>query len=296
MTRIAPHNRELYLIYPNILPTDIYMRKTIDQIEAQDTPIVCLTAYTAPVATQADPYCDLLLVGDSLSMVIYGEPTTQSANMEMMIRHGKAVVKATKNAVVIIDMPYGSYEESPLIALQNAQRLIDETGCCGVKLEGGVSQAETIKFLTNNDIPVMGHVGLLPQSVSSPDGYRVQGRENDGAQQLMQDAKAVQEAGAFSVVVEAVPEPLAAAITASINIPTIGIGASNACDGQILVTEDILGLSLGTPPKFVKQYANLEKASEQAIESYAREVKNRQFPTEEHTYKSKNQNTLKKAS
>lgn len=272
------------------------MRKTPNQITEQDTPIVCLTAYTAPIATQADEHCDLLLVGDSVSMVLYGEPTTQTATMEIMIRHGKAVVQATENSTVIVDMPYGSYEETPLVALQNAQRLIDETGCCGVKLEGGATQAETIKFLSNNDIPVMAHIGLLPQSVSTPDGYKVQGREENAAQQLMRDAKAVEAAGAFCVVIEAVTEPLAAAITASINIPTIGIGASNACDGQILVTEDMLGLSLGNPPKFVKQYANLGQAVTQAIGNYAKDVKSRQFPAKEHTYKAKNQNSLKKAS
>lgn len=272
------------------------MRKTIEQLGAQGSPVVCLTAYTAPVAARADAHCDLLLVGDSLSMVLYGEDTTQAADMEMMIRHGKAVVKATQRAVVIVDMPYGSYEDDAVTALQNAQRIMDETNCDGVKLEGGEAQAATIKYLTDNDIPVMAHIGLLPQSVNSPEGYKVQGREETAAQQLMQDAKAVEEAGAFSVVIEAVPEPLAAAITASIKIPTIGIGASHACAGQILVCEDILGMSLGKPAKFVKQYAQIGDMIAVAIESYAHEVRNRKFPSENNIYKVKKQDELKKAS
>ena len=272
------------------------MKKTIEDLTKQQTPIVCLTAYTASIAIRADAHCDLLLVGDSLSMVLYGEETTQGADLPMMIRHGKAVAKAAENTIVIVDMPYGSYENDPALALQNAQKIMAETGCDGVKLEGGEAQAETIKLLTTHNIPVMAHIGLLPQSVSSPDGYRVQGREEDGAQQLMIDAQAVQDAGAFCVVVEAVPEPLAAAITASINIPTIGIGASSACDGQILVTEDMLGISLGKPPKFVKQYAQLGQIIDQAIESYSKDVKNRSFPAEENVYKLAPSNDLKKAS
>lgn len=261
------------------------MRKTINDIANHDAPIVCLTAYSAPIATMADKHCDLLLVGDSVSMVLYGANSTQDADMEMMIRHGQAVVKATKNSLIIVDMPYGSYENCPVQALKNAQTLIDETECNGVKLEGGQNHAETIKFLTDNDIPVMAHIGLLPQSVSDPKGYKVQGREEESAQQLMNDAKAVQESGAFTVVIEAVPEPLAAAITAMLDIPTIGIGASNACDGQILVTEDMLGLSLGRAPKFVKQYAALNSTIDTALKNYANEVKNRAFPTIENTYK-----------
>lgn len=276
------------------------MKKTVQDIIAQQTPVVCLTAYTAPMAAVADDHCDLLLVGDSVSMVLYGEDTTQKADMAMMTRHGQAVVKTAKKAVVIVDMPYGSYEKDPVTALKNAQTLMDKTGCDGIKLEGGEDLAGTIKFLTDNDIPVMGHIGLLPQSVNSPEGYKVQGREDEGAQQIMRDAKAVQEAGAFCVVIEAVPEPVAAAITAAIDIPTIGIGASNACDGQILVSEDMLGLSLGKPPKFVKKYADSAPLLYDAIENYAREVKSRAFPAIEHTYKARNRETeaseLKKAS
>ncbi len=276
------------------------MRKTIDQIRTQETPVVCLTSYTAPLTVQADQYCDLLLVGDSVSMVLYGEETTQSATMEMMIRHGKAVVKASKKAVIIVDMPYGSYESDPVIALQNAQKIMDETGCGGVKLEGGEQQAATIKFLTENDIPVMAHIGLLPQSVSEPSGYKVQGRDNDSAAQLIRDAKAVEEAGAFCVVIEAVPHDLASEITQMVTIPTIGIGASNNCNGQILVAEDMLGMSVGKPPKFVKQYDNIAQAMATALKDYADEVKTRQFPAQEHTYKAMTsdmmQDSLKKAS
>ena len=276
------------------------MKKTVQDITTQQTPIVCLTAYTAPMTALADDHCDLLLVGDSVSMVLYGEDTTQKADMAMMSRHGKAVAKTAQKAVVIVDMPYGSYEHDPVIALQNAQILMDKTDCDGVKLEGGEDLAGTIKFLTDNDIPVMGHIGLLPQSVASPDGFKVQGREDAAAQQIMRDAKAVQEAGAFCVVIEAVPEPVAATITAAIDIPTIGIGASSACDGQILVSEDMLGLSLGKTPKFVKKYADGADILYKAIENYAREVKSRAFPAPEHTYKAhnkeENHSELKKAS
>ena len=261
------------------------MKRTIEQLQNSRQPLVCLTAYTAPMATYLDAQCDMILVGDSVSMVLYGEDSTQKADMAMMIRHGRAVAKSTKNAFVIIDMPYGSYEHDPVDALKNAQTLMDETGGDCVKLEGGKAQADTIRYLVQNDIPVVGHIGLLPQSVSDVTGYKVQGREQAAAQALMEDAKAVEAAGAFSVVIEAVPEPLAAAITAAVNIPTIGIGASNACDGQILVTEDMLGLSLGKPPKFVKQYAAMGDTIQQSIEQYAKDVKSRDFPKAENTYK-----------
>lgn len=278
----------------------LIMKKTIKQLQNQDTPIVCLTSYTAPMTEVTDRYCDLLLVGDSVSMVLYGENSTQNADMAMMIRHGKAVSKTAQHALVVVDMPYGSYENDPLTALQNAQQIMDETGCDAVKLEGGEDQANTIKFLVDNDIPVMAHIGLLPQSVNDATGYKVQGREEEGAEQLKRDALAVQKAGAFSVVIEAIPEPLAVDITEILEIPTIGIGASSACDGQILVTEDILGFSGGHVPKFVKQYAQLHQNIDQAIQSYATEVQKRQFPAEEHTYKAQKIKTkpqpIKKAS
>lgn len=272
------------------------MKKTIRDIIKAATPIVCLTAYTTAMAQAADAHCDLLLVGDSVSMVLYGEDTTQKADMAMMIRHGRAVSKTTQHALVIVDMPFGSYEKDPLKALKNAQKIMDETGCDGVKLEGGQTQAPIIRYLTDNDIPVMAHIGLLPQSVAAPDGYKVQGREDTAATQLMADAMAVQAAGAFSVVIEAIPEPLAAKITKMLTIPTIGIGASSTCDGQILVAEDMLGLSYGHTPKFVKKYAQISDRIETAIKTYANEVKTRQFPSKEHIYKGKNQQDMKKAS
>lgn len=272
------------------------MKKHIIDIQNQDTPIACLTAYTAPMAKATDAHCDLLLVGDSVCMVLYDEDSTQKADMAMMIRHGHAVAKTAKQAVVIVDMPYGSYENDKLNALKNAQTIMDETGCDGVKLEGGEVQADTIQFLVENDIPVMAHIGLLPQSVNDASGYKVQGREDEGAAQLKRDALAVQKAGAFSVVIEAVPEALAVKITETLNIPTIGIGASAACDGQILVSEDMLGLRDSHVPKFVKKFANLHQDIDTAIQNYAAEVKNRAFPAKEHTYKSNKPQPLKQAS
>ncbi|HPD82244.1 MAG: 3-methyl-2-oxobutanoate hydroxymethyltransferase [Alphaproteobacteria bacterium] len=272
------------------------MKKTIPDIMSQTLPIVCVTAYTTPIASLADKHCDLLLVGDSVSMVLYGEETTQKADMEMMLRHGKAVSKTAQNALVIVDMPYGSYEGDKLTALKNAQKLMDKTGCDGIKLEGGEAQADTIRFLVDNDIPVMAHIGLLPQSVSKTQDYKVQGREEISAIQLRKDAYAVQNAGAFSVVIEAVPEPLAAEITGFLDIPTIGIGASTVCKGQILVSEDLLGLSLGRSPKFVKKYADLNVNIERAFADYAHEVKNRQFPSDKNLYGTTNTHPLRKAS
>lgn len=280
------------------------MKKTIEAIqqskEPQSAPLVCLTAYTTPMASMAAPHCDLLLVGDSLAMVLHGMESTQGATMDMMIMHGQSVMRANPQSVVIVDMPYGSYEDSPVQALENAQRIMDETECDGVKLEGGEAFSETIKYLTDNDIPIFAHVGLLPQSASKPSDYKVQGRDEDSAIQIMRDAQAVEAAGAFAVVIEAVPAPLADAITQKINIPTIGIGAGNTCDGQILVTEDMIGMHQGHVPKFVKQYAELSSVIEQAIADYASEVKNRSFPEEKHTYATSKakpaQENLKKAS
>ena len=270
------------------------MKKTIKEFIKQDTPLVCLTAYTAPIAKIADQYCDLLLVGDSVAMTVYGEDGTRSANMEMMIRHGRAVSKIANNSLVIVDMPFGSYENNPMQALKNAQRLMDETGCDGVKLEGGENRASTIKYLVQNDIPVMGHIGLLPQTVTDPSGFKVQGHKNSEAQQLMRDAKSIEEAGAFSLVIEAVPQRLAGQLTDLTCIPTIGIGASTNCSGQILVTDDMLGLFLGHTPKFVKKYTNLGEQINQAIQCYSDEVKTRKFPALEHTYKDSTNSQTKK--
>lgn len=259
-----------------ISPPDIAVRKG-------DTPIVCLTAYTTPAARLVDSHCDIVLVGDSVGMVLHGLSSTLSVTMDMMIMHGKAVRRGLKRACMVVDLPFGSYEESPEQAFRNAARLCAQTGCAAVKLEGGQSMAETIRFLVTRGIPVMAHIGLTPQAVNAFGGYGVQGRGDDG-KRIAQDALAVAEAGAFSVVLEKVPEPLARRVTAEINIPTIGIGASPACDGQILVLDDMLGLFSDFRPRFVKRYAELGEASEAAIAAYAREVRERRFPAPEHVF------------
>lgn len=259
----------------------------ITDFKNKQEPIVCLTAYTAPMAQIADQYCNLLLVGDSVSMVLYGEDSTQKADMQMMIRHGRAVAKHANDALVIVDMPYCSYESSKEQALQNATKIMQECGCNGVKLEGGAMMAETIAYLTQNNVPVMGHIGLLPQSVDEGGAYKVQGKDLDGARDLMNDAKAVEAAGAFCYVIEAVPESLAGAITAQSSVPTIGIGASAACDGQILVTEDMIGMSDRKPPKFVKQYAHIHEEIKASIKQYADEVRKGSFPSHNNVYQDK---------
>ena len=246
-------------------------------------PIVSLTAYHAHTAAIADDFVDFLLVGDSLGMVMHGYETTLPVPLELMIVHGRAVVRGSKRALVVVDMPFGSYEESPAVAFRNAARVIKETGCGAIKLEGGLRMAETIAFLTERGIPVMAHIGLTPQSINVLGGFRTQGRERDQWAAIEEDARAVAAAGAFSVVLEAMAEPLAARITASIAIPTIGIGASAACDGQILVMEDMLGLSPRVP-KFVKLFGKVGKSIEKAIRTYADEVRARSFPAPEHTY------------
>jgi 3-methyl-2-oxobutanoate hydroxymethyltransferase len=246
-------------------------------------PIVALTSYHAHTARLADPHVDILLVGDSVGMVLYGHGSTLPVTLETMILHGRVVAGATKRALVVVDMPFGSYEESPQQAFRNAARVMKETGCGAIKLEGGVRMAETIRFLTERGVPVMAHVGLTPQSVNALGGFRVQGREEGQWAEIEADARAVAEAGAFCVVVEAVAEPLARRITEMVPIPTIGIGASPACDGQILVMEDMLGLN-PSPPRFVKAYADLTGAISEAIETYAREVRARVFPDERHVY------------
>lgn len=246
-------------------------------------PLVCLTAYTTPVARLVDPHCDLVLVGDSLGMVLHGLPSTVGVTLDMMILHGQAVRRGVENALLVVDMPFGSYEESPAQAFGNASRVMAETGCGAVKLEGGVTMAETISFLVARGVPVMAHVGLTPQGVNTFGGYTVQGRGKD-AHRVIADARAIAEAGAFSVVLEKVPESLARAITAEIDIPTIGIGASSACDGQILVVDDMLGLFTDFRPKFVKRYAELGHAAAEAIAAYAEDVRQRRFPAAEHVF------------
>lgn len=254
------------------------------------TPIVCLTAYITPMAARLDKHCDLLLVGDSVGMVLYGMDSTLGVDVDTMIRHGRAVCRGAKQALVVIDMPFGSYEESKELAFRNAARMLSETGAGAVKLEGGVEMAETVNFLAKRGIPVLGHVGLMPQSVNSYGGYGAHGRTVDEWQPIIDDAKAIEAAGAFAVVLEGVAEPLARKVTEVVKCPVIGIGASSACDGQILVTEDMLGL-FAINPKFVKRFAEIGHDIEAAISGYADEVRNRAFPAEEHTYKMRGANS-----
>lgn len=262
-------------------------RKTVRDVVAMKSgsaAIVCLTAYTAPMARLADAHADLVLVGDSLGMVLYGMDSTMAVTPEMMIAHGRAVVRASARALVVVDMPFGSYQESPEQAFRNAARIMQETGAGAVKLEGGEEMAETVSFLTRRGIPVMGHTGLQPQSVHASGGYRVMGRERAEHMKILQDSRAVAEAGAFGVVLECIDPGLAEEITRQVAVPTIGIGASAACDGQILVSEDMLGLSGTNPPKFVRRYASLDSAADRAMEAYAADVRSRRFPGEEHVY------------
>ncbi len=246
-------------------------------------PLVCLTAYTTPIAQIVDRHCDLVLVGDSVGMVLHGLPDTLGVTLEMMILHGKAVRRGLKSALMVIDLPFGTYEESPEQAFRNAAILMRETGAGAVKLEGGEAMAPTIRHLTQRSIPVMAHIGLTPQSVHTFGGYKVQGR---GAQAsaVLRDAQAVAEAGAFAVVVEKVPDLLARRVTSDIDIPTIGIGASAACDGQILVVDDMLGMFSDFKPKFVKRFADLGENADAAISRYAQEVRSRSFPAPEHLF------------
>ena len=246
-------------------------------------PIVSLTSYHAHTAAIADKHCDFLLVGDSVGMVMHGYETTVPVPLELMIMHGRAVVRGSKQALVVIDMPFGTYEESPSVAFRNAARVMKETDCGAVKLEGGRRMAETIRFLVDRGIPVMAHIGMTPQSVNVLGGFKTQGRTLDAWAAIEEDARLVTEAGAFAVVLEAMAAPLAERITKSISIPTIGIGASPGCDGQILVMEDMLGLSPRVP-KFVKEFGAVGAAIDRAIASYASEVRARTFPGEDHTY------------
>ena len=246
-------------------------------------PIVCLTAYTTPQAQIVDQHCDLVLVGDSVAMVVHGLPSTIGATLEMMILHGAAVRRGLQRALMVVDMPFGSYEESPQQAFRNSARVMAETGCAAVKIEGGERMRETIRFLTDRGIPVMAHVGLTPQSVNVFGGFRLQGKKDDAAR-VEADAGAVAEAGAFCVVLEKIPAALAVSITRACPVPTIGIGASPDCDGQILVIDDILGHYAGFRPKFVKRYAELGTIADTAVASYASDVRARRFPGPEHIF------------
>jgi len=261
---------------PRITAPDIRARK-------RGAPVVSLTAYHAHTARLIDPHVDFMLVGDSLGMVMHGYESTVPVPLDLMIMHGAAVVRGSERALVVVDLPFGSYEESPPIAFRNAARVMKETGCGAIKLEGGARMAETIRYLSERGIPVMAHIGLTPQSVNTLGGYRAQGRHESEWAQIEADARAVAEAGAFAVVVEGVAELLAARITKQIDIPTIGIGASAECDGQILVLEDMLGLSPRVP-KFVKRYAELADGIAGAVRAYAEDVRSRNFPGKEHVY------------
>ena len=261
-------------------------RMTVPQIANRKgcDPIVSLTSYHAHTAAIVDKYADFILVGDSLGMVMHGMETTVGVPLDLMIMNGKAVVRGTKRALIVVDIPFGTYEESPNMAFRNAAKIMKETGCGAVKLEGGARMAETIHFLVERGIPVMGHIGLTPQSSHVMGGFKTQGRDEDSWAFHEADAKAVSEAGAFAMVLEGMVEPLAAKITKQIEVPTIGIGASVECDGQILVLEDMLGLN-PRPPKFVKVYGDLLNQIETAVASYADDVKSRSFPTEDEVYR-----------
>ena len=260
-------------------------RITVPEIRAHKgkAPVVCLTCYHAHTAKLLDNTVDVMLVGDSLGMVMHGLETTVGVTLDMMITHAKAVMRGSQRALVTVDMPFGTYEESPAIAFRNAARILQETGATAVKLEGGTRMAETILYLTQRGVPVMAHIGLTPQMVHVKGGFRTTGRDESEWPALLADAKAVADAGAFAVVLEGMAEPLAARITHEIAIPTIGIGASPECDGQILVLEDMLGLN-PNPPKFVRQYAQLGPAIEAAVQAYAKDVRERRFPGAENVY------------
>ena len=249
-------------------------------------PLVMLTAYTARTAQLLDPHCDMLLVGDSLGQVIYGLPSSLSVTLEMMCAHGAAVMRGSYHSVVIVDMPFGTYEASPQQAFASASRIMAETGCAAVKLEGGEAMAETIAFLTQRGIPVMAHVGLTPQAVNVLGGYGARGKTQEEHAKIVSDGKAIAAAGAFAVVVEGVLEPIAIALTQSLEIPTIGIGASAQCDGQVLVTEDMLGM-FERVPRFVKRYEEIAETISGAAARYADEVRARTFPGHEQTYQPK---------
>lgn len=269
----------------SIQDTSAVRRLTVPQIAGRKggEPVVCLTAYTAPYAGLLDPHCDLLLVGDSIGMALYGMDSTLGVTLEMIISHGAAVMRGSKRALVALDMPFGSFEASPEQAFRNAARALSETGAQAVKLEGGVAMAPTVRFLVERGVPVIGHVGLRPQSVHAIGGYAAQGRNKADWEPILEDARAVSEAGAFAIVVEGVAEPLARAITESVPVVVIGIGASPACDGQILVTEDMLGL-FDWSPRFVKHYAELGPTITDAVSRYADDVRTRRFPGTAQTY------------
>ncbi|MEK9673269.1 MAG: 3-methyl-2-oxobutanoate hydroxymethyltransferase [Rhodospirillaceae bacterium] len=261
-------------------------RITVDELKVRKggTPIVSLTAYTTPQAKFLDPHCDFLLVGDSLAMVVYGLETTRGVTIEIMCAHGRAVTRGAQRALVVVDLPQGTYEGSTKQAVASARRVIEETQAQAVKLEGGVEMAKTVEAIVGAGVPVLGHVGLLPQKAEHRGAFKIQGRDDAGAKQVMADAKSISDAGAFAMVIEGTVEPVAREITETVPVPTIGIGASPACDGQILVTQDMCGLFADFTPKFVKKYADLGRMLEQAAAEYAEEVRTRKFPGLEHCF------------
>lgn len=263
-------------------------RMTVPEFYARKhgEPLVCLTAYDAPIAALIDPFCDLILVGDSVGMVVHGLPSTVGVTLDMMILHGQAVMRGAKNALVVVDMPFGSYEAGPEIAFANAARIMMETQAQAVKLESGPTTAQTIAFLSARGIPVMGHVGLRPQAIHMLGGFRARGRSETERAAIIEEAEMAANAGAFAIVVEGVAEELAVEITRSVPCPTIGIGASSLCDGQILVTHDMLGLFDWTP-KFVRRYGSLSDTIATAVRGYANDVRDRAFPSDAETYRLK---------
>ena len=267
------------------MPAGMSTRLTVADIKQRKgkTKIVCLTAYTAPIAALLDPHVDMLLVGDTVGMVLHGLPTTVGVTLEMMILHGQAVMRGTSLALVVVDLPFGSYEASPQVAHASAVRLMQETGCQAVKLESGREIADTIAFLSDRGIPVVGHVGLRPQAVNADGGFKAKGRSEAERDKVLEEARLAVQAGAFALVIEGVSSELADAITREVSVPTIGIGASASCDGQILVTDDMLGLFEWTP-KFVRRYANLRESISTAVEAYAADVRAGRFPDKAETY------------
>ena len=271
----------------------VHTQETIKRVSVPDIagrkggePIVCLTAYDAPMAGLLDPHCDVLLVGDSLGMAVHGLPNTVGVTLEMMILHGQAVVRGSRRALVVVDMPFGSYEGGKEAAYDNCVRVMKETGAQAVKLETSIEMAEIVAFLVKRGIPVMGHVGLRPQAILAEGGFKAKGRTESERDRVLAEARAVAEAGAFCIVIEGVAESLAREITETIDAPTIGIGASAACDGQVLVVNDMLGMFDWTP-KFVRKYADLRTEIDRAAAAFASDVKTRRFPAEVETYFSK---------
>lgn len=268
------------------LQTKVTKKLTSQHIRAMKggTPIVALTAYTAPIAKLVDEVVDFILVGDSLAMTIYGDSSTVGIDLDTMIRHGHAVARACNHACIVVDLPFGFYQKGPEQAFESASRILRETGCDAVKLEGGAEMAETVRFMIERGIPVMGHIGLTPQSINTMGGFKTQGKDDASRQKLLTDAKAMNAAGCFAVVIEGVVEDIAIELHEALSVPSIGIGASVACDGQILVTDDVIGMFDDFKPKFVKRYTQILPTLRNAVETYATEVRERSFPSVDYVF------------